>query len=115
MTAQQQSKNVWYLDSDCSSHMTGNKKNFIDLDENFNSEVKLGDGKLPRTEGKGTITVQTKGGNKKLIGDVLYVPNLTSNLLSVGQLLRKGYSIFFMMKNVEYLTRKAISPSPQFL
>lgn len=96
MTAQQQSKNVWYLDSGCSSHMTGNKKNFIDLDENFNSEVKLGDGKLHRTEGKGTIAVQTKGGNKKLIGDVLYVPNLTSNLLSVGQLLRKGYSVFFL-------------------
>lgn len=95
MTVQQQPQHVWYLDSGCSSHMTGDRSLFIDFDQNFSSEVKLGDGKLHRSKGKGSIAVQTKGGNKKIINDVLYVPNLTSNLLSVGQLLQRGYSVFF--------------------
>ncbi|KAG6498678.1 hypothetical protein ZIOFF_038400 [Zingiber officinale] len=95
MIVQQQPQNAWYLDSGCSSHMTGDGSLFIDLDQNFSSEVKLGDGKLHRSKGKGSVAVQTKGGDKKIINDVLYVPNLTSNLLSVGQLLQRGYSIFF--------------------
>ena len=32
---------------------------------------------------------------KTLISDFLYVPNLTQNLLRVGQLLQKGYSVYF--------------------
>ncbi|KAG6399857.1 hypothetical protein SASPL_141342 [Salvia splendens] len=83
------------MDSGCSSHMTGNRKIFVELDQDFTSKVRLGDGKIHRCEGKGTIIVHTKGGNKKFISDVLYVPNLTSNLLSVGQLTQRGYSVVF--------------------
>jgi len=46
-------------------------------------------------EGKGIISVQTKGGTPKLIYDVLYVPNLAQNLLSVGQLLQRGFLVKF--------------------
>jgi hypothetical protein len=31
----------------------------------------------------------------KLISDVLYVPEINQNLLSVGQLLEKGYKVLF--------------------
>ena len=57
--------------------------------------VTLEDGKLKKVEGKGTIIVHTEEGNQKFIHDVLYVPSLSQNLLSVGQLLRKGYSLYF--------------------
>ena len=57
--------------------------------------VTLEDGKLKKVEGKGTIVVHTKEGNQKFIHDVLYVPSLSQNLLSIGQLLRKGYSLYF--------------------
>lgn len=43
----------------------------------------------------GSIIVHTKGSNNKIINDVLYVPNLTSNLLSVGRLIQRGYSALF--------------------
>ncbi|KAL7160521.1 hypothetical protein ABFS83_01G101200 [Erythranthe nasuta] len=79
----------------CSNHMTGNRNHFEQLVANFTSQVKLGDGKMRSVQGKGTIYVCTKGGTKKLIHDVLYVPNLTHNLLSVGLLMRNGYSISF--------------------
>nr|XP_048325632.1 uncharacterized protein LOC125421287 [Ziziphus jujuba var. spinosa] len=67
----------------------------VKTDKKILSEVKLGDGKPHEVNGKGVIAVNSKGGNSKLIHDVLYVPGLTSNLLSVGQLLRKNYSIIF--------------------
>lgn len=95
MNVQQESQNVWYLDSGCNNHTTRNHDIFVELDQDFASQVKLGDGKLPSAEGKGVISVRTKGGNSKLYGDVLYVSNLTQNLLSVGQLLQKGYSVIF--------------------
>ncbi|KAH9723491.1 hypothetical protein KPL70_007130 [Citrus sinensis] len=93
--AERELYNLWYLDSGCSNHMTGERDIFISLDQSFNSLVKLGDGKMQKAVGKGTIAVHTKGGNKKLISDVLYVPNLTQYLLSVGQLIQKGFSIYF--------------------
>ena len=75
--------------------MTMNSKSFVELDWSYTSVVKLGDGKLKKVEGKGTIAVHTKEGNQKFIHDVLYVPSLSQNLLSVGQFLRKGYSLYF--------------------
>ena len=89
------SQDVWYVDSGCSNHMTGNKQCFVKLEEKVNSQVKLGDGKLHNVEGKGIISVQTKGGIPKLVYDVLYVPNLAQNLLSVGQLLQRGFLVKF--------------------
>ena len=84
MNAQEESDNIWYLDSGCSNHMTGDRKKFVQLDDNVFSQVKLGDGKLQNIEGKGVIVVYIKRDNKRLISDVLYVPELTQNLLSVN-------------------------------
>ena len=95
MGADHEVSSLWYLDSGCRNHMTGNLDIFVELDSGFTSQVKLGDGKLQNAEGKGTIAVYTRGGNRKLIDDVLYVPSLTHNLLSVGQLIQKDYSVHF--------------------
>ena len=75
--------------------MTGNKENFVELENHFSAQVKLGDGKTKQIEGKGVVVVQTMGGQKKYIHDVYYVPGLAQNLLSVGQLVKKGYSLHF--------------------
>ena len=56
----------------------------MEIDHNFTSVVKFGDGKLKEVEGKGTIVVHTKEGNQKFIHDVLSVPSSSQNLLSVG-------------------------------
>ncbi|KAL0461981.1 UNVERIFIED_CONTAM: hypothetical protein Slati_0085700 [Sesamum latifolium] len=91
----QQVEHIWYVDSGCSNHMSGNKEMFVDLDESYSSEVKLGNGKSLKISGKGAITVQTKGGKTNVIKDVFYVPDLTQKLLSVGQLLKKNYKVEF--------------------
>ena len=46
--------------------------------------------------GKGNINFRTKNGCVEIISNVFYVPALKSNLLSVGQLLEKGYVIILM-------------------
>ena len=86
--------NIWYLDSGCSNHMTGNKNIFAFLDDSFQSAVKIGDDKRLQVKGKGDILVQTKKGVRR-ITDVFYVPGLKHNLLSVGQLLQKGHNVVF--------------------
>lgn len=45
--------------------------------------------------GKGIIAVKTVQGDVKLLYDVQYVPNLSHNLLSIGQLMSSGYKILF--------------------
>ena len=60
------------------------------------NQVTLGDGKKSNVEGKGVVVVvNTKSGDKKQIYGVLYVPNLTHNFLSVGQLVKRGYFVAF--------------------
>ena len=54
----------------------------------------MGNGGIVQAEGRGTIGVQTKKG-RKFIRDVLYVPDLDQNLLSLGQLLEHRYALNF--------------------
>lgn len=86
-------QNMWYLDTGCSNHMCGDKEAFSDLDESFRSSVKFGDKSMVYVMGKGKVTVQTKGNSTHTIANVLFVPELKTNLLSVGQLQEKGYEI----------------------
>ncbi|XP_019430380.1 PREDICTED: uncharacterized protein LOC109337785 [Lupinus angustifolius] len=84
---------VWYLDTGCSNHMTGKKEWFTSLDETTKSKVKFADNSAVSVEGIGKIVIQRKDGKKAYISNVLYVPKMKSNLISLGQLLEKGYSM----------------------
>ncbi|KAF7147957.1 hypothetical protein RHSIM_Rhsim03G0172600 [Rhododendron simsii] len=86
-------QNMWYLDTGCSNHMCGDKKLFSNLDESFHSTVKFGDNSTVAVMGKGSVTIQPKGNLTHTISNVLFVPDLKTNLLSVGQLQEKGYEI----------------------
>nr|KYP50124.1 Retrovirus-related Pol polyprotein from transposon TNT 1-94 [Cajanus cajan] len=83
----------WYLDTGCSNHMTFQKSWFIDLNEKIKSRVKFADNSTMKCEGKGKILIRRKDGKTAVISNVLYVPAMKHNLLSIGQLLQKGYLI----------------------
>lgn len=83
---------AWFLDSGCSNHMCGNKAWFSILDEDFRHSVKLGNNSQLQVMGKGDVSLQMEGGTHS-ISDVYFVPDLRSNLLSIGQLLERGCEV----------------------
>lgn len=83
---------VWFLDSGCSNHMSGNKEWFSDLDVQFRQTVKLGDNSRMAVVGKGNVRMQVNG-ITQVISEVYYIPELKNNLLSMGQLQEKGVAI----------------------
>ncbi|XP_062089469.1 uncharacterized protein LOC133796003 [Humulus lupulus] len=91
--AASEEKDTWYLDSGCSNYMTKNESIFCSLDKS-KTKVKIGNGDFMEAVGKGTIVIDTKKG-KRYINDVLLVPNINQNLLSVGQMVEKGYFLHF--------------------
>ncbi|KAG8487092.1 hypothetical protein CXB51_020668 [Gossypium anomalum] len=68
----------WLVDSGYTHHMAVDESN-EDLIE---------------AKGRGNAVINTGSGNK-IILDVLFVPDIDQNLLSVGQLVEKGYSLVF--------------------
>ena len=84
-----------FRSSGCSNHMTGKRSIFCNMDESLKLQVRLGNDKCVQIEGKGTIAIKSKSGSERIINDVYYIPGLAHNLLSVGQLIQRGYSVIF--------------------
>lgn len=84
---------IWYLDTGCSNHMTGHKNWLLDLDESVKSKVRFADNTTIDTKGIGKVMIKRGEGKPAYLTDVLYVPSMKTNLLSLGQLLQKGFSM----------------------
>ncbi|KAI5334598.1 hypothetical protein L3X38_024731 [Prunus dulcis] len=91
---------IWYLDSGCSNHMTGKEDLLVDININVTAKVEMGTGQLVDVTGKGTLVVENKEG-KRYIKEIMLVPGLKKNLLSVGQMIEHGYYLVFGDHKVE--------------
>ena len=85
----------WLIDSGCTNHMTHDKELFKEWRTTDIKRVRIGNGAV---KGKGTVAITSYKGIK-IITDVLFVPEIDQNLLSVGQLLEKGYKVMFENKH----------------
>ncbi|KAK2386041.1 putative mitochondrial protein [Trifolium repens] len=83
----------WYLDSGCSNHMTSHREWLTSFDASQKSSIKLADGRKLPAEGIGNMVIKSKKGGKVIISEVFYVPDMSCNLLSLGQLVEKGFSV----------------------
>ncbi|KAL8119671.1 hypothetical protein AgCh_016965 [Apium graveolens] len=81
-------KNLWYLDSGCSRHMTGDSTLLTEFKERAGSSIIFGDDNNGNTRGYGLISRENV-----IIEEVTLVDGLKYNLLSVSQLCDKGNSI----------------------
>lgn len=68
--------NIWFLDLECSNHITGRKVWLVDFDESKKCKVKLADNSSLQAEGTRNIVIQRSNRVKALIKDVLYVPGM---------------------------------------
>ena len=84
----------WLIDSGCTNHMTYDGTLFKELKPTKATKIKVGDGRYISAKWKGIVAITTNSGTK-IILDVLYIPEIDQNLLSVGQLLKKGFMVFF--------------------
>ena len=73
---------LWYLDSGCSRHMTGDKSLFKTLKEKVGDYVTFSDGSHAQVLVKGTVEIP----GLPLLKDVLYIKRLKANLLSITQI-----------------------------
>ena len=71
---------LWYLDSGCSRHMTGNKGLFKTLFEGKIETVTFGDGSKSVIRGIGTVDIP----GLLVFKDVWYVDGLKANLLNIS-------------------------------
>ena len=88
----------WLVDSGCTNHMTNNQDLFREFDRTTISKVRIGNGEYIPVKGKRTVAIKSQTG-LKLIYDVLFVPDINQNLLNVGQLVEKGFKVYFEDRN----------------
>jgi hypothetical protein len=88
------SSDSWLIDNGCTNHGTNDHKLFKELDKTIVSKVKIGNGDFISVKGKGIVAIESLDG-LKYISDVLYVPDIYQNLLSVPQLVEKGFKVIF--------------------
>lgn len=81
--------------------MTGDRRYFKSINEAITGKVRFGDDSRIDIKGKGPIIFCPKDGVKKILADVYYIPDLKSNIISLGQATEAGCDI--RMKD-DYLT-----------
>ncbi|KAK2988354.1 hypothetical protein RJ640_001539 [Escallonia rubra] len=91
--SKEEKENSWYLDTGANNHMCGYKHKFVEMDESKMGNITFGDmSKIP-VKGKGKILIKLKNVGHQFISNVYYVLEMKANILSMGQLLEKGYEI----------------------
>ncbi|KAG8492389.1 hypothetical protein CXB51_009729 [Gossypium anomalum] len=98
-------KKGWLFDSGCTNHMSPDATIFKTLDRSCKTRVKIGDGHCIQAEGIGDVIICTPSSNK-LIPNVLFVPEIDRNLLSIAQLLEKRYTVVFKGKECQISDQK---------
>ncbi|KAG7582763.1 Zinc finger CCHC-type [Arabidopsis suecica] len=81
-------EDMWMLYTNTTNHMTPYIKYFSTLDRSRRSRIQS-----IVSQGMGDVRIMTKEGKTKMIKNVLYVPGMDRNVLSVHQLAELGYSI----------------------
>ena len=91
-------KESWYIDSGASQHLTYRREWFETYETIAPRKVYMGDDHPHEAIGKGTIRVNLYVNGGKIRGvftDVLHVPNIANNLLSVSKMTSTGLRVEF--------------------
>lgn len=84
---------VWVLDTGSSNHMMGAREAFSRLDEGVTGTVRFGDGSRVGICGIGSIVMEGRDRQHKVLTNVYYIPRLKSNIISLGLLEEAGCDV----------------------
>lgn len=84
----------WYLDSECSRHMTTDKSLFSHYIPRREGSVTFGDRNTTKILGRGIVEVP----EVLTLRDVLFIDGFKHNLLSISQICDLGYEVGFIKK-----------------
>ena len=99
----------WLIDLGATQHMTFHKKVFNCYESISHPNVYLGDNGVVEAIGKGSMLVETCVDNKVKrirIHDVLYMPKLDTDLLSVSKLVARGLNVHFNTMGCKVRTQR---------
>jgi hypothetical protein len=90
-------EDTWFIDNGASKHMMG-QRNILSciLEKKFSQKVTLGDDYQYPIKGVGESNHKLNSGNSLKMKDILYVPGLKKNLLSISALEKKGFRVSFI-------------------
>jgi hypothetical protein len=83
----------WILDTRATNHMTGERGAFSNIDTGVRGTIRFRDGSVMAIEGHGTILFKWKNGDHEVLAGMYYIPKLTANIVSLGQLDEDDYKI----------------------
>jgi transposase InsO family protein len=83
----------WVLDTGATNHMTGARDVFAELNTAVTGTVRFGDGSVVSIEGKGTVLFACKTGEHRWLEVVYFIPRLTTNIVSLGQMDEDGFKV----------------------
>lgn len=87
----------WVLDSAASSHISSDKSMFETFDPYHVVKVNVATGVSLTSTGRGTVRMElvNSNGDVSNFSDVLYVPEIQGNFVSVKKLVAKGFTVKF--------------------
>lgn len=89
---------IWCVDSGATCHMCAHEKLFTTIDKTFSGEVSVANGEMIKAHGIGSVILYVRDGNDMVevtLDDVLWLPKLDGNLVSVKKLVEKGHTVEF--------------------
>lgn len=103
-------KKSWYIDSGASMHMCSNKELMYNVREPSVKTITVANREPLPVKGTGEISVKISQGGEIQLRNVLYVPGLAANLISVSTITKSGYRVTFNEKgcNVSDVNGKII-------
>lgn len=92
-----QDENIWVIDSGASRHVTGQHKQLKTLSKGKSSySIELG--KSYPVRGIGSTSLELENGGNIHLNNILFVPGLHKNLLSISCLKDNGDKLFSLME-----------------
>lgn len=88
--ASKESSKEWICDTGCISHMSSRKEWFEDLVVSESGNVSMANETTSQVQGIGSVRILNEDRTTVLLTNVMYVPSMSNNLISLGTLENKN-------------------------